>query len=245
MRKSNVVKMLGIVMAAVILGMVPASTAKADYTIHQEGFCLELEAPKGAILMENSYGEKVAYDANGNAIAKITASGYKIDYEYDVNGNQTKVVENKYAGEPWGQTTTVYDAQNRPVYEYDAFGDMVAEYTYQDNVVTKTSKSFPYDTWTYTYDKEGRMIQYDQGTESTYKYTYDEKGNIVKLVESNIYGYEIIVDLTYDEHNNITTVHKHGNEGTEEYLVYTNVYDELGRLVSCTNGVDYSCTFTY
>ena len=132
MRKSNVLKTLGIVMAAVILGMVPASTAKADYTIHQEGFCLELEAPKGAILMENSYGEKVAYDANGNAIAKITASGYKIDYEYDVNGNMIWG-KNKDGTEVW--------------MEYDEEGN---------NTHLKTSDG--YEEW-FEYDKNGNIIR--------------------------------------------------------------------------------------
>lgn len=245
MKRNNVAKAVGLFLAVVVVGVIPASTARADYKISSDGCSLELVAPKGATSQQNTFGEIYLYDSNGNVAKKQTASGYLVDYVYDQNGNQTKVVEHKYAGEPWGTISILYDAFQRPAYEVDAFGAVLAKYEYKDNVVTKTSADFPYDTWTYTYDTEGRMIKYEVGTDQSYTYTYDKLGNVIKLVEANIYGDEIIVDLTYDQYNNIVTVHKHGNEGTEETFVYKNVYDALGRLTYSSNGVDYECSFKY
>jgi RHS repeat-associated protein len=152
------------------------------------------------------------YDAEGNLTRTIGPEGEETHYAYDGAGRM--LCERKLAGPTLGETsdddlvtdfvwnavgsltqvalpnghelTSAYDGANRLLHVFDGEGpNKLAEYTYDADGHVLTRKDGVGRTWTYEYDRLGRVTrEYDPLAESpTDKYTkheYDAVGNLLK-----------------------------------------------------------------
>lgn len=107
-----------------------------------------------------------SYDMLGQLKESCDALGNSVAYEYDINGNCTKVV---------GPRTTIesfYDeVGNRTKLVDPDLGTISCTYDGYGNLKTETTGA---GTTTYTYDVAGRLIK-EQRPDFTYDYVYDTK----------------------------------------------------------------------
>ena len=194
-------------------------------------------------------------DLKGDRIVKVellNATGTTVlttaQYEYDSNGNKTKVTD---ANEK--ETFYIYDAADRLLEVDTPFGTGSArittkyEYDLQDNR-TKLIDAKGKET-TYTYDELNRLATVTDATTHQTSYSYDEVGNIHTKTDgkgqTTTYTYDSlnrlmsdgIVGYTYDKAGNRLTMIKDGN--TTYYQ-----YNALNRLTEVTlpdgNTTDYT-----
>ena len=166
---------------------------------------------------ELSTEETYEYDALGNLIRTVSATGLVTEYTYDTNQN----VLSKKEGE--NVTSYDYDANGRLIKmtlpdgtfctsEYDKDGNLIAESDYKGNKTT------------YTYDALGQPVSVtDRSGESSY-YEYDANGNVIK--EKDVSGSE--VKYTYDTMGRmVKNVQANGNTIRYEY-------DQMGNMIQTT-----------
>lgn len=225
-------KVLGVLALSCCM-MVQPLTVKAEYRIADNGFELEAVTPKGATGKENSYGERETYDKNGNVTTYVTASGRVANYQYDAKGNMISEEKVGADGLAFETTKIVYDETGRPVCETDETGYALYQYTYQGNVVQRTStvSIFEFERW--TYDGANFVRIYEDGFR-TYTYDYDANGRVQLLKETAPDGYVCNYEYQYDQNGNVISMHQYDTHNYDKTYTYINEYDGKGRLISIT-----------
>lgn len=144
----------------------------------------------------SEYFDLRAYDADGNQIGWMPGSGAFPDitlYEYDADGNRTRVTE--YRGD---------EVISESVYTYDAQGRTASYASYQDGELEYT------DEHTYTPQADGTLLctvttLRADGTTSENSYVTDAAGNPLHT-ELQLADKTITTDITYDEKGRATLV---------------------------------------
>ncbi len=186
----------------------------------------------------------ITYDKDGNV------SGSK-EYEYDVNGNQTKYTEYSSDGSVSGSKEYEYDVNgNQTKYtEYSSDGNVRWSEEYEYDVNGNQTKYVSYDwdgnvsryiEYEYEYDVNGnqtKRVSYDGDGNVRWseEYEYDVNGNQTKYVsydgDGNASGY---TEYEYDANGNQTKdirYNKDGNvSGSKEYE-----YDVNGNMIKYVN----------
>lgn len=186
-----------------------------------------------------------AYDEFGKMTNHWGAATYDVWYEYDLTGNQTKLVDGN--GNP---TRWEYDGRNRKIrkiyadntdyeYAYDANGNQ----TRQRDAMQRTARfefnaynlsvhtDYPNDPdVTFGYDRAGRRLWMVDGT-GTNHWTYDLADRIVSNAQLNV---EHAVSYTFDLEGNRLSMTVTPLAGGEVWHTdYT--YDKAGRLENITD----------
>lgn len=190
-----------------------------------------------------------------------TQRGLTIDYEYDANGNRTRVAT------PAGTTVYTFDARNR--LETAAVGANVTTYTYTPDG-KKATVTFPNGTDVkYTYYPNNRIqsvvnqVTASSGLISSYTYEYTANGNRSKQIEvqdgqseTTTYNYDAadrLIDYTVAGTGTTTTAYTYDgyNRKTEEVTENgtiaksrTYFYDETNWLVQIEDDTDPDNIFT-
>ena len=144
----------------------------------------------------SEYFDLRAYDADGNQIGWMPGSGAFPDitlYEYDADGNRTRVTE--YRGD---------EVISESVYTYDAQGRTASYASYQDGELEYTYK------YTYAPQADGTLLctvttLRADGTTSEDSHVTDAAGNPVHT-EMQLADKTITTDITYDEKGRATLV---------------------------------------
>ena len=213
-------------------------------------------------------GEKMSYDAKGNAIAGKDAKGsYRIVNEdgrtYNVYADRDSGIWNKYTFENNGNRYNIWNSEvviscndtecttlNSGNIEstYDTNGNKTKRISRDKNGKVEYSEE-------YTYDANGNITKevdkYENGkVESTTEYTYDANGNETKRILKAENGkVESTTEYTYDANGNETKrIFKAENGKVESTTEYT--YDANGnktkRIEKDANGkVENTSEYTY
>ena len=165
----------------------------------------------------SEYFDLRAYDADGNQIGWMPGSGAFPDitlYEYDADGNRTRVTE--YRGD---------EVISESVYTYDAQGRTASYASYQDGELEYT------DEHTYTPQADGTLLctvttLRADGTTSENSYVTDAAGNPLHT-ELQLADKTITTDITYDEKGRATlVVYDYGTAvPSETRYTYTDAAD--------------------
>ena len=156
------------------------------------------------------------------------ASGVDSVYEYDLNGNRSKMIT------PFGEWNYVYDSLNRltsitnpnnevTIFGYDVLGRRTSM-TYDNGVVT-----------TYSYNDNSWLTSMSTDLGATnitsYVYTYDNVGNRETMTDNDgVHNY------TYDDvYRLIDATHPHVYNPTESFT-----YDDVGNRMSSQTSTSYS-----
>lgn len=165
------------------------------------------------------------YDELSRLLTVVGAGGQTTAYEYDTNGNITKVTDGNL-----NETTQGYDALNRLITD-DAPLNHSADYFYdaQDNLTQVTD---PKGLATlYNYDGFGNLKQIDSPDTGITDYTYDQANN--RLTQTD--GEGITTTYTYDALNRLTSV-SYPNAALNISYTYDEGTYGKGRLTSITDG---------
>lgn len=165
------------------------------------GRTLSVTTPLGAIIKNEYEGLVVKQtDPLGNCSTKIydmlgqlkescDALGNSVSYEYDINGNCTKVV---------GPRTTIessYDeVGNRTKLVDPDLGIISCTYDSYGNLKTETTGA---GTTTYTYDVAGRLLK-EQRPDYTYEYVYDTK--LKGMLSTKVCSNNTSIEYFYDKY---------------------------------------------
>jgi RHS repeat-associated protein len=190
-------------------------------------------------------------------VSDITSpTGAKINYEYDTNGNLTKLsygsqVTKQYTYDSDGKVLTVTDASGEKVTNgYDSKGNVTSQtVTNPAGVVTATTTS-TYDasgnvatltnaagTTGYLYDSDGYVSQITGANGSIISYLRDAQGNILQQTEkANANAVGLVTKYSYDIYGKLLTV----TDSRARTTMMT--YDLVNRLATKTlpNGVKTS-----
>jgi YD repeat-containing protein len=177
-------------------------------------------------------------------------------YEYDANGNLTKVTDGlnhatSYSYDRLNRRSTMLDANAKQTqYGYNAIDQLT---TVQD------PKGF---TTTYTYDGLGNLLQQVSPDTGTTIKTYDDYGNVLTSTDAKgqitQYSYDALNRLTqiiYHDNSQVTYVYDQGTNGlgrlssiTDSLGTISYGYDTRGHIileVRNIGGVNYQTDYTY
>lgn len=139
--------------------------------------------------------EKEAYGTNGTALrtckydkagnlVEEDRDGYHYTYVYDQSNRNIEWTRSRADGSIHQHNTYQYDEKGNKILQVEDYSEYHFEYksTYNDKgqlvKVECTRNGEPFDTDTYTYDDQGRLVDYRDGNFSNYHYVYE--GNITK-----------------------------------------------------------------
>lgn len=175
----------------------------------------------------------VDYDELGRAIALRDSAGrIKLSYEYDANGNVTKVTDALNHA-----TTMTYDALDRVNTSTDAAGQVTA---YQHDAAGRVVKvTDPRGNATsYTYDGLGQLWQQASPDTGVTVFAYDAQGLLLSMTRANgvqtTYGYDALYRPT--------TVSAGGQTRLAAYDACTNGVGRLCSVSDSTGSTSYSYT---
>ncbi len=154
------------------------------------------------------------YDEKGNLVEE-DRDGYRYTYVYDQNNRNIEWTRQRADGSVHQKNTYQYDENGNEILQVEDYSEYHFEYksTYNDKgqlievVCTRNGEHF--DTDTYTYDDQGRVTQYTDGTMRVIRYVYE--GNTTRKQELNNDG-------SVDEEN-VYTYDDNGKLIREEYIV--------------------------
>ncbi|WP_287028026.1 RHS repeat-associated core domain-containing protein [Herbaspirillum sp.] len=165
------------------------------------------------------------YDALGRLTQTADDVGIRT-YEYDVNGNKTKVIEGD------SEITREYDEFNQVV-RYSENGDPARQIEYDHDLAGNLTKiTYPASNLSdafdveYEYDALNRIVAIKIGDDELVTYQYDAKGRVTQLTRAN--GTQLVMSYDADDRL-ISSIDKDSN-GTV-LLEQHYAYDALGRLV--------------
>lgn len=169
----------------------------------------------------------------------VDANGNRTSYEYDENGNLTRVTRG--AGSADERVTE---------FEYDLYGQVLAV-RQLGNAVTETAETFlEYDSYGNVtqvtdpenfikkyqeYNSQGQAEKFIDGRDKSWEFTYDAAGNLVKQTSPLVYTN----NYHYNKVNNLVKV-------TDAETNETNfAYDVRDRLESSTNALNETYQIEY
>ena len=192
---------------------------------------------------------KYSYDKLGNKLSMTDGRGKLTRYAYTALGALKSVTnaENKaqtYRYDLEGNLALITDKNgNNTVYTYDSTGNLLERrvketgdsigYTY-DEAGNRTSMTDESGRSTYSYDKNGRLLEIRKGSAVQLSYEYDRAGNISRVTDLK----DRAVSYTYDRSNRMSAVASGGK--TTSYT-----YDENGRRTAVEYEGGVSETYTY
>ena len=207
-------------------------------------------------------GERIIYDAKGNAIAGKDARGsyrivnedgrtYKVyndgHYTFENNGNHYNLSRGEVIISCSDTECITIDDTNTER-SYDAKGNKTKE-------IKRDENSEVYSTYEYTYDTNGNMTKETHKDENgevtdTKEYTYDTNGNMTKETHKDANGKDNGTnEYTYDTNGNKTQeTYKDANgkvTGTNEYTYDTNGNKTKVTLKDANGKVDNTIEYTY
>lgn len=164
------------------------------------------------------------YDQSGNLLSKVDPKSQTVSYTYD---DTNRPLTENYTGQTGTETRYTYDSCTRGIGRLCIGGTNSATTTYTYNYAglpaseARTISTTTYTT-SYTYDRLGNqtLITYPDSSEVRYTYNTGNQLETVEQKESDGAWQNIIEDLDYGPHGQVT-YQKHGN-GTET----TKTYDE-------------------
>lgn len=216
------------------------SGAKTTYTYDAAGRLLTTTEPRGNVAGADpaKYTTTNAYNAAGLLEKTTDAAGRVTSYEYDANGNQTKLTNpsgqaTAYAYNKFNQLATVTAPDgSTTTTNYDAVGNVTSTV---DAVGGKT---------TYSFDKANRLVAKTapRGNVSgadpakyTTTYGYDNSGNLARTVDPT----GALTTTAYDALNRPTSV-------TDPLgRIARKKYDGNGNVIELTDALGKITTATY
>ncbi|MDX8339759.1 FG-GAP-like repeat-containing protein [Draconibacterium sp. IB214405] len=164
-----------------------------------------------------------AYYPNGKLKTINSPGGAVTSMEYDVAGNQTKLVD------PSAGTI---------IYTYDAFGNLKTQKNARNQTTTYnyhtdgrvSSKVTPEGSTSYTYNSNEQLTGISSPGSVSRSYTYDSKGRVSTIGETIPGQSALSTSFTYDTKGRLSTrTHPSG-------IVETNNYNSYGYLASISAG---------
>jgi len=169
------------------------------------------------------------YDLNGNQTALVDAKERRITYEYDTLGNLTRTT---YPDGTYEEFT--YDANGNSISARDRNG-LTVSMTY-DKLDRLTQKVYPDGTKeTYAYDAVGNVTETVNTSGAKTTYAYDSRNRNISITDAlgNTTGFE------YDETSRLTKrIDAEGNETSYEY-------DANGNITKTTDACGNNVTAEY
>jgi RHS repeat-associated protein len=182
-------------------------------------------------------GKAYTYKYGNNGVSDITSpTGAKINYEYDDQGNLTKLsygtqVAKQYTYDADGKVATVTSASGEKITNaYDSKGNITGQ-TVTNSAGTSTS--------TTAYDADGRVSTLTNSTGTT-GYLYDANGYVSQITSAN----GSIISYEHDVQGRITQQTEKANS-TAVGLITKYSYDILGNLLTVTDSRNRVTTMTY
>ncbi len=180
----------------------------------------------------------------------ITSNGVEIEYEYDSQGNVTKI--DKENGDIVEEFE--YDSDNNLIEYTDGEGN-TTKFSYDnDENLTEIEDAYNYSI-VFTYDTHGQLISRTNQEGITVNYSYENDGALASMsAPENInssYGYDgvnrlteqndngLITSYEYDDNDNITKIINSGG------FVTTYNYDANDNLSRITNANATATSFVY
>lgn len=184
----------------------------------------------------DEYGNKTefAYDEHLRIITKKSGTE-TTTYSYDSKGNIVSYI----TGDTENNIYLTYNSNNKVVrqqigndytyYTYDSKGNNLVYATLKEDYIGDAPALYDsnlncFDTTTYTYDNNGRILSEVYSKGGSISYTYDNAGNVLTETVIDIDNNTTTTAYTYDSFGNILTTSK----GTENSLY---IYDEAGRIL--------------
>ncbi|MEU1107220.1 DUF6531 domain-containing protein [Streptomyces tibetensis] len=216
------------------------SGAKTTYTYDAAGRVLTSTDPRGnaADADPAGYTTTYAYDAAGRLAKSTDPAGKATSYDYDANGNQTKVTD-----AVGGVTTYGYDKFNR-VTSVTAPDGSVETTTYNANGNVASATDAAGGRTTYGYDKAGRLASVSPPNGNAAgadrvkymtTYAYDKVDNLIKTVAPT----GAATTTAYDALNRPTKVTDPLGRAT------TTAYDANGNVTQVTDPLGKVTKYTY
>lgn len=197
-----------------------------------------------------SHSTRYEYDGAGNVVGMIDRNGRRSSYTYDSIGNVLSVTWYDESDD----ATPFYTVS----YSYDDYGQLIsavspeAEYrmTYDASGQIKTlsvdypwAENFDQFTFTYEYNAMGSVTSLTDSTGVTTTSTYDSRNRLASRTWEGAGLEQIIVDMTYNGHNQLATVdrwadsarqslvasteYKYNTAGQASRIMHSNVLDEI------------------
>jgi len=200
-----------------------------------------------------------AWDDKNNLLGIDDKNGRRTNFEYDQNGNQTKIIRRSSGSVKDLTTQITYEyTYNQPISQIDPLGNKTEfEYDQKGNL-TKTKKYFngaPLITQM-TYDNYGNVLTIADPNNKITAFTYDAYGNKTSTTDpfgkTATFSYDIIGRL-------LSTTDPNGNTTTRECDVGDNVikttdalghqiintYNKNGAVISTTDPNGNTATYEY
>lgn len=156
--------------------------------------------------------------------------GVVTKYEYDNNGNQTKIMRD-FGGSLENTTTYTYDNKGNMLSETDPLGN-IRQYEYADNGNLIKITDPLGNVTAYTYDNRGNKLTETDAMGNTTTFIYDLMDRLVSVTDplGNSTTY------TYDANGNQTSVtDANGNTTTYTYDAYNRLIQETDPLGNVTS----------
>lgn len=177
---------------------------------------------------------KFTYDEHLRVLTKKSGTE-TTTYSYDSKGNIVSYI----TGDTKNNIYLTYNSNNKIVrqqvgndytyYTYDSKGNNLIYATLKEDYTGNAPDLYDsnlncFDTTTYTYDNNGRILSEVYSKGGSISYTYDNAGNVLTETVIDIDNNTTTTAYTYDCFGNILTTSK----GTENSLY---IYDEAGRIL--------------
>lgn len=147
----------------------------------------QVQTGTAQVLMNNS----ATFDSLGRLLTSIGAANQTTNYQYDNNGNLTRLTDPRNA-----VTQTAFDALNRVAQVTDALNGVTkTAYDLRDNVTSATDPRL--HATTYTVNGFGFVTQAVSPDSGTTSFTYDLAGNVTSRTDAR----KIVTNYTYDALN--------------------------------------------
>lgn len=225
-----------------------------SYSYDKLNRVLQVTDPFGVIVT------RYVYDANGNTIKKMDASGilsgdtdekrYGTEYEYDQANRLVKETDPELASindDSWFSYTYRYNPAGDMLEKTDALG-FTTKYTYNEAGLLTAVTDARQVTTSYQYDKAGNKLVMTDGRGKTTSYRYGAFGLLLEAVnaagrtESYLYNLGLQTAVLVDGNVNHTRYHYDNmNRLVEKSVAETGdrviyAYDAIGNRSSMTDG---------
>ena len=193
----------------------------------------KVQTASSQVLMANS----ATFDSLGRLLTSLGAANQTTSYQYDNNGNLTRITDPRSA-----VTLNAFDSLNRLKQTTDALNAVTkTAYDGLDNVTSVTDAKL--HATTYTVNGFGFVTQAVSPDSGTTNYTYDLAGNVLSRTDAR----KVVTNYTYDALDRpLTRVYP--SAATEKvtfvYDAVANGNKGIGRLTSLTDAAG-TASFTY